>query len=76
LQVPPGKKPYFLIPVFNYHKGFLSINYSDNYFLLSQRHAEVPRLTPAQYEAMEVGFEASKGSGFLSVIRIRNVLGI
>jgi hypothetical protein len=54
LQVPPGKKPYFLIPVFNYHAGHLSINYSDNYFLLSQRHAEVPRLTPAQYEAMEV----------------------
>jgi hypothetical protein len=55
MQVPPGKKPYFLIPVFNYHQGHLAINYSDNYFLLSQRHAEVPRLTSAQYEAMEVG---------------------
>ncbi|WIA23850.1 hypothetical protein OEZ85_013508 [Tetradesmus obliquus] len=53
-EVPPGKKPYFLIPVFNYHEGYLSVNYSDNYFLLSQRHAEVPRLTPAQYEAMEL----------------------
>jgi hypothetical protein len=53
-EVPPGKKPYFMIPVFNYHKGYLSVNYSDNYYLLSQRHAEVPRLTPAHYEAMEV----------------------
>jgi len=52
--VPPGKKPFFRIPVFNYHKGYLSINYSDNYFLLSQRHAEVPRLTADQYEAMKV----------------------
>lgn len=35
-EVPPGKKPFFKIPVFNYHEGFLSINYSDNYYLLSQ----------------------------------------
>lgn len=43
---PPlaGKKPFFEIPVFNYHKGYLSVNYSDNYYLLSQRHAEVPKL--------------------------------
>lgn len=53
-EVPPGKKPFFEIPVFNYHKGWLSINYSDNYYLLSQRHAEVPRLTPAHYEAIRV----------------------
>lgn len=53
-EVPPGKKPFFAIPVFNYHAGYLSINYSDNYYLLSQRHAEVPRLTKAHYEAMEL----------------------
>lgn len=53
-EVPPGKKPFFAIPVFNYFKGYLSINYSDNYYLLSQRHAEVPRLTQAHYEAMEL----------------------
>ncbi len=28
------------------------MNYSDNYYLLSQRFEEVPRLTPAHYEAM------------------------
>ncbi|KAF8060336.1 SAT17 [Scenedesmus sp. PABB004] len=53
-EIPPGKKPFFRMPVFNYHKGQLSVNYSDNYFLLSQRHAEVPRLTADQYEAMRV----------------------
>ena len=61
LQVPPGKKPFFRIPVFNYHNGYLSINYSDNYFLLSQRHAEVPRLTQHQYDAMKVGFLGGGG---------------
>lgn len=53
-EVPPGKKPFFRIPVFNYHQGYLSVNYSDNYFLLSQRHAEVPRLTQDQYDAMKM----------------------
>lgn len=33
-------------------QGGLSINYSDNYYLLSQRHAEVPRLTQQHHEAM------------------------
>ena len=33
-------------------QGGLSINYSDNYYHLSQRHADVPRLTQQHYEAM------------------------
>jgi len=33
-------------------QGYLSVNYSDNYYLLSQRFEEVPRLTAAHYEAM------------------------
>ena len=33
-------------------QGGLSINYSDNYYLLSQRHPDVPRLTQQHHEAM------------------------
>ena len=51
-EVPPGKQPFFEIPVLNFHKGYLSINYSDNYYFASQRHPEVPRLTPAHLEAI------------------------
>lgn len=51
-EIPPGKLPYFEIPVFNYHKGYLSINYSDNYYFASQRHQGVPRLTPAHLESI------------------------
>mmetsp|Transcript_22137 Transcript_22137/g.52946 ORF Transcript_22137/g.52946 Transcript_22137/m.52946 type:complete len:112 (+) Transcript_22137:352-687(+) len=43
-----------MIPVFNFHEGYLSVNYSDNYFRLSQRHPEVPRLSPKHYEAMDL----------------------
>lgn len=32
----------------------MSVNYSENYFHLSQRHPEVPRFTSAHHEAMEL----------------------
>lgn len=35
-------------------QGYLSVNFSDNYFFLSQRHPEVPRLTSDQLEAIEL----------------------
>eukprot|EP00887_Chlorella_sp_A99_P003510 scaffold7.g3510.t1 len=53
-EVPPGKKPFFEIPVFSYHEGYLSMNFSSNYYFLSQRHPEVPRLTPAHLEAIKL----------------------
>ena len=46
---------YLPLPaVFNFHQGYLSVNYSDNYYHLSQRHAEVPKLTPDHYAAIEL----------------------
>jgi len=36
------------------------VNYSDNYYRLSQRFPEVPRLTPAHYEAMAMFNELAK----------------
>ncbi|KAI3425042.1 hypothetical protein D9Q98_008420 [Chlorella vulgaris] len=53
-EVPPGKLPFFEIPVLNFHEGYLSVNFSSNYYMLSQRHKEVPRLTPAHLEAIKV----------------------
>ena len=49
-EVPPGKQPFFEIPVLNFHAGYLSVNFSANYYAGSQRHEEVPRLTPAHLE--------------------------
>eukprot|EP00192_Tetraselmis_astigmatica_P010488 CAMPEP_0117669910 /NCGR_PEP_ID=MMETSP0804-20121206/12419_1 /TAXON_ID=1074897 /ORGANISM="Tetraselmis astigmatica, Strain CCMP880" /LENGTH=377 /DNA_ID=CAMNT_0005478069 /DNA_START=119 /DNA_END=1252 /DNA_ORIENTATION=+ len=59
-EIPAGKDPFFLIPVFNFFQGHLSVNYSDNYFRLSQRHASVPRFTPAHHEAMELFNELAR----------------
>ncbi|KAK9842564.1 hypothetical protein WJX81_006293 [Elliptochloris bilobata] len=59
-EVPEGKQGYFELPVFNYFEGYLSVNYSDNYYKLSQRFPEVPRLTPAHYEAMALFNELAR----------------
>ncbi len=36
-------------------QGFLNTSFSDTYYQLAQRHAEVPRMTPKQAEALQVG---------------------
>jgi len=53
-EVPEGQKPYFEIPVFNWHKGFLTAIYQRQYVDSAQRFADAPRLTPAQVEALDM----------------------
>jgi hypothetical protein len=53
-EVPEGKKPYFEIPVFNWHKGFLTAIYQRQYIDSAQRFADAPRLSPAHVEALDL----------------------
>ncbi|MFI4998467.1 MAG: TauD/TfdA family dioxygenase [Reyranellales bacterium] len=53
-EVPEGKKPYFEIPVFNWHKGFLTAIYQRQYVDSAQRFADAPRLTPQHIEALDL----------------------
>ena len=59
-EVPEGLKPFFEIPVFNWHKGFLSAIYQRQYVDSAQRFADAPRLSPAQVEALDM-FDALAG---------------
>lgn len=49
-----GQKPYFKIPVFSWHKGFLSAIYQRQYIESARRFEEVPPLTPIQIEALDL----------------------
>jgi len=53
-EVPEGQKPYFEIPVFNWHKGYLTAIYQRQYIDSAQRFADAPRLTPAQIEVLDL----------------------
>jgi Taurine catabolism dioxygenase TauD, TfdA family len=53
-EVPPGERPYFAIPVFNWYAGELSAIYQRQYIDSAQRFADAPRLTPADVEALDL----------------------
>lgn len=54
-EVPAGMQPWFEIPIFNWHAGFLSGIYLRHYIEEAQRRfPEAPRLTPDQYAVMDL----------------------
>ena len=53
-EVPPGAKPYFEIPVFNWFAGQLSAIYQRQYITSAQRFADAQRLSDAQIEALDL----------------------
>lgn len=53
-EVPEGSKPYFTIPVFNYHDGLISAIYQRQYIESARRFPGVPPLTPQQREALDL----------------------
>lgn len=53
-EVPAGQKPYFEIPVFNWHRGFLTAIYQRQYIDSAQRFPDAPRLNARQIEALDL----------------------
>jgi hypothetical protein len=53
-EVPECSKPYFTIPVFNYHNGLVSAIYQRQYIESARRFPGVPPLTPLQIEALDL----------------------
>ncbi|HSE18283.1 MAG TPA: TauD/TfdA family dioxygenase [Pyrinomonadaceae bacterium] len=53
-EVPEGSKPYFNIPVFNYHDGLVSSIYQRQYIESARRFPGVEPLSPLQVEALDL----------------------
>jgi len=53
-EVPEGSKPYFTIPVFNWHQGLVSAIYQRQYIESARRFEGVAPLTPVQVEALDL----------------------
>jgi hypothetical protein len=52
-EVPPGEKPFFRVPIFNWHAGLLTTIYHRPYIESARRFPEVPPLTALQVEALD-----------------------
>lgn len=53
-EVSEGGKPFFNIPVFNYHEGLVSAIYQRQYIESARRFPGVSPLTPLQIEALDL----------------------
>jgi len=53
-EVPEGGKPYFSIPVFNWHEGLLSSIYQRQYIESARRFPGVAPLSPLQIQALDL----------------------
>ena len=53
-EVPAGSKPYFDIPIFNYHEGLVSAIYQRQYIESARRFPDVAPLTTLQIEALDL----------------------
>lgn len=53
-EVPVGMKPWFEIPVFNWHEGRLTAIYQRQYIDSAQRLDGAPRLSPQKIEALDL----------------------
>lgn len=51
-EIPPGKGPYFQLPVFMFADGYFSSSWQNYYIRSAQRFPELPRFTTAQQEAL------------------------
>ncbi len=53
-EVPSGQKPFFEIPVFNWHEGRLTAIYQRQYIDSAQRFDQAPRITAQRREALDL----------------------
>ncbi|MDB4857903.1 TauD/TfdA family dioxygenase [Alphaproteobacteria bacterium] len=53
-EVPDGQSPFFMIPVFTWHEGYLTCLYQRNYINSAQRFDQAPKLTPQQKQALDL----------------------
>ena len=53
-EIPPGKDPWFELPVFCFAEGYFSCSWHNFYIRSTQRFEALPRFTPAQIEALDM----------------------
>ncbi len=62
-EIPEGMKPYFEIPVFTWHRGYLNVMYQRQYIDSAQRFPDAMRLTPDHVEALNLFDELANDPG-------------
>ena len=59
-EIPPGKQPWWELPVFCFEQGYFSCFWSNYYIRSCQRFEELPRFTDKQVEALDMMDEVAE----------------
>jgi hypothetical protein len=64
-EVPPGKQPWFGVPLFNWHRGvFTGYSPVRQYIESLSRFPDAPRMSDAQREALDLYYSICEEDGF------------
>ena len=53
-EIPEGRDPWFVLPVFNFAEGYLSVSWQGGYIRSAQRFEKLPRHSPKLVRAIEM----------------------
>ncbi|MDX1484904.1 MAG: TauD/TfdA family dioxygenase [Alphaproteobacteria bacterium] len=53
-EIPEGAEPWFQLPVFNYHQGYLTTSWQGGYIRSAGRFTELPAQSPKLLEALDM----------------------
>ena len=56
-EIPPGKGPWYELPVFNHYMGRLAINFLRTHIDMSQRHPDALRMSDEVVEALDLMYD-------------------
>ena len=63
-EIPPGKGPWYELPVFNHFKGRLAINFLRTHIDMSQRHIDALRMSNEMVEALDLMYDLANDPAF------------
>lgn len=63
-EVPAGSLPYYQMPVFNYHEGYLTTSWQGGYIRSTQRFEDVPRHSATLTAALDTFDELARDLSF------------
>lgn len=63
-EVPPGREPYYPLPVFSRHEGHLIVCFVRRFIESAQRFEALPRLTQAQHDALDMVSDIAASPAF------------
>ena len=70
-ETPPGMKPFFEVPVFNWHAGYMSTMYQRQYIDSAQRFGDAMRLTEVHRLALDRFDELANDPALHIVMRLQ-----